>query len=294
MKTTTKEPVNGTEVAQRLLSPPTVPPVNLVRLQGESIEIMRRAKAIVITNDADESAAVEFLVNLKKKTEEVEEQYKATTQPFNQFLTRVRNMFAPIRESLSNPDDKLNPGAAQIAKAKVIEYREVKEKHRQEEEAKRLREYEEQQRKVREEAEKAERERERLAAEERRIREERERAEAALKEHNNKAARAALAEAKAKEEEAARLKAENDKKIERANVIVAPPPMILPADNTTRSSSGSASLKQEWDFEVVDVTLVPAEYKKVDEALIGKVVRAGMRNIPGVRIFAKKNLAVSA
>lgn len=49
-----------------------------------------------------------------------------------------------------------------------------------------------------------------------------------------------------------------------------------------------------WKFEVVDFTLVPDEYKIVDAIKLGKVVRAGLRSIPGVKIWSEDILKVTA
>ena len=54
-----------------------------------------------------------------------------------------------------------------------------------------------------------------------------------------------------------------------------------------RTESGSAYTITEWtwDRENVQFDLVPNEYKALDEAKITKAVKAGIRNIPGIRIY---------
>ena len=49
-----------------------------------------------------------------------------------------------------------------------------------------------------------------------------------------------------------------------------------------------------WKFEVIDFASVPDEYKIVDAAKVGKVVRAGLRSIPGIRIYPEGTLRVTA
>jgi hypothetical protein len=77
-----------------------------------------------------------------------------------------------------------------------------------------------------------------------------------------------------------------------------PPPAIFPLptvavpEKTTHTESGSVTLRKRWTFEIVDPAQVPDEYKTVDERKIGAVVKAGIRNIPGVYIFEKEELAV--
>jgi hypothetical protein len=77
-----------------------------------------------------------------------------------------------------------------------------------------------------------------------------------------------------------------------------PPPAIFPLpivatpEKTTHTASGSTTIRRVWDFEIVDEMAVPREYLAVDERKIGAVVKAGIRNIPGVYIFEKEELAV--
>lgn len=46
-------------------------------------------------------------------------------------------------------------------------------------------------------------------------------------------------------------------------------------------------------FEVVDFSLVPDEYKTLDTVKVGKVIRAGVRSIPGLRIWEEESLRVT-
>ena len=48
---------------------------------------------------------------------------------------------------------------------------------------------------------------------------------------------------------------------------------------------GSISYKTKYDCEIIDETLIPREYLKIDEEAIKKSVNAGVRKIPGVKIF---------
>lgn len=64
---------------------------------------------------------------------------------------------------------------------------------------------------------------------------------------------------------------------------------VLPPEppRVVRTESGSSHQRQEWTFEVQDETQVPREYLMVDERKIREAVKAGIREIPGVRIFQK-------
>lgn len=71
-------------------------------------------------------------------------------------------------------------------------------------------------------------------------------------------------------------------------------PVEVPlAPAITHSGLGSAGMAKIWKFEVVDFSLVPDEYKMVDATKLGKVVRAGLRIIPGIRIFEESTVRVT-
>lgn len=54
------------------------------------------------------------------------------------------------------------------------------------------------------------------------------------------------------------------------------------------------STQKRWTFEVIDPHAVPREHLTVDEKSIREAVRAGVREIPGVRIYQDAGLAVRA
>lgn len=58
----------------------------------------------------------------------------------------------------------------------------------------------------------------------------------------------------------------------------------------TEFSTGVVKKIKKW--EVVDIKLVPIEYLVIDSAKVGKVVRAGIPSIPGIRIYEEDTLAV--
>ena len=67
--------------------------------------------------------------------------------------------------------------------------------------------------------------------------------------------------------------------------------VILPTPTTIRTDMGSVGQRDHWTFEVIDFALLPDEYKMPDATKIGKVVRAGLHTIPGVRIWNEPILA---
>jgi len=71
-------------------------------------------------------------------------------------------------------------------------------------------------------------------------------------------------------------------------------PVDKPAEpaQIVRTEAGTSHKSTIRKFEVVDISQVPAEYLKVDEVAIGKLVRAGIKSIPGIRIWEEPNLIV--
>lgn len=93
-------------------------------------------------------------------------------------------------------------------------------------------------------------------------------------------------------EEAARKKAEEaarkaEAKGKTAPVYVPPPPV----PTTVQSKQGAAQTKMVWTFEIVEPEKIPMEYWEVNEARIKSAIDAGLRDIPGVRIFQKPQIA---
>lgn len=70
-------------------------------------------------------------------------------------------------------------------------------------------------------------------------------------------------------------------------------PIPIESEKTIRASAGLATTRQVWTFRIVDPSKVPDEYKVIDERKIAAVVRAGIRNIPGVEIYPTSSLVVT-
>lgn len=69
-----------------------------------------------------------------------------------------------------------------------------------------------------------------------------------------------------------------------------PPPPAQRSGAVRHTSGGSVGSRTEWKHEIVDPAMIPAKYHLIDEVQLGKDVRAGARDIPGVRIFAVQNV----
>jgi hypothetical protein len=67
--------------------------------------------------------------------------------------------------------------------------------------------------------------------------------------------------------------------------VIIPMPTVQAPPKTIRTASGAVTTRTVWRHEVVDFAALPEEYKIADEVKLGKVVRAGVREIPGVRIY---------
>lgn len=67
--------------------------------------------------------------------------------------------------------------------------------------------------------------------------------------------------------------------------VVIPMPTVQAPPKTVKTASGSLTTRRIWKHQVVDFAALPEEYKIADEVKLGKVVRAGVREIPGVRIY---------
>jgi hypothetical protein len=114
--------------------------------------------------------------------------------------------------------------------------------------------------------------------------------EAARKEAEAEAARLAALEAgdTARAEAAA-------VEIESASQAMTQARMAEPVDapRGIRSDSGTSGLVENWTFKVVELDKVPREWLILDEQKVRAAVRGknGLRNIPGLSIYAEQSLA---
>ena len=60
-----------------------------------------------------------------------------------------------------------------------------------------------------------------------------------------------------------------------------------------RTEAGTLGTVPIKKWEVVDFKLVPDDYKMIDATKVGKVVRAGVPSIPGIRIWEEDSLRVT-
>lgn len=70
-------------------------------------------------------------------------------------------------------------------------------------------------------------------------------------------------------------------------------PEVLPVPAKVQADIATLGTAKVWKWELLDLAKVPDEFKVIDAAKIGKVVRAGIREIPGVRIYSEDTLRVT-
>lgn len=63
-------------------------------------------------------------------------------------------------------------------------------------------------------------------------------------------------------------------------------------DLEIKVEDGVLYTQKKWDFNIDDSRLVPPEYMIIDERKIKEAISSGVRNIPGVSIFEKKELVM--
>jgi len=104
------------------------------------------------------------------------------------------------------------------------------------------------------------------------------------------------------EEEALRRLAETQQrkmeKLAAKNGMPIPPPIPMPVmprqEKTINSGTTQLTARTVWDFEIVDESKVPREFLMVNEKALRAAIKTGVRNIPGVKIFQREELAIKA
>ncbi len=76
---------------------------------------------------------------------------------------------------------------------------------------------------------------------------------------------------------------------ESVNLVEAPTPAI----SKVYTEGGSLGTMKVRKWEVEDLSKIPTDYLMVDAAKVGKVVRAGIPSIPGIKIWIEETLKVS-
>lgn len=99
------------------------------------------------------------------------------------------------------------------------------------------------------------------------------------------------AEKRAKEESEKLQKEINERAaaagVEPVTVVM---PVLPDKREPVRTETGTTSYVKQWDFEVTDIAVVPVRYLKADpinRSAVLESIRAGVREIPGLKIFER-------
>lgn len=233
----------------------------LAPYQVQVAEMVKAAGELKIADDASQTRAVELGTTAKKIKKAVEAIKQSPNYlEADQFVKDVRNLLKTFTDPLDLQVEK--PLKAKLtAYADQLRLEAQRRDAAAREAARKLQEQaDEKARKLREEAEAKAKE-----------------AEKKLAKEKDEAARAALQRT-------------IDEETEAAKNIVAPQvvaPVVEPVHNTVRTGAGSAYGRTTWEFEITDEAQVPREYLAVNEQKIRQAVKAGIRQVAGVRIYEK-------
>lgn len=98
-------------------------------------------------------------------------------------------------------------------------------------------------------------------------------------------------ERRKREEDMRRAQAELQARLDaeaKKNNVIAPQVIDIPVKEEKpiiRTEQGSASIRKTWKGEIVSAAEVPAQYCSPDQKKIDEAIKAGIREIPGVRIY---------
>ena len=252
-----------------VLTPEIVPAEAEAKVALDSaMQVMTRAKAVVVKSDDDYRAADSACAAIKAEMKKLEAQRDSFVRPLNDTVKRINAGFRDATNALQQ--------ALDAYRHPMTAYQAELARQRAEAEAA------------------ARKERERLEAEARAkadaeiaaaklAREEADKARAAAEDDDPFAA--VLAEEAAAEAEArANEQAEAARAAIREMATIEVPVMAAP--KVTGAASKTYTV---WDFEITDAALVPMAYRPIDMAALARDVKAGKDEckIPGVRVFSR-------
>lgn len=240
------------------------PLLDLFKRFHSEIDIMaNKSMGLMVKDDASLQAATTYTTQAKSLTQAIEKKRVELKAPYLEIVKVLDGETSGLKARLNKIQAHIND--------KIQPYLTKKENDRREAERKAL-----------EEAAKVQAELDAIAA--------RERAEAA--EAARKAAEAAGLSKKQAEAQA-----------QAAAAMVEPAPVVVaqgvPEETKVQTESGTAKLKEDWSFEITDIKALPdaafearkAEVVKALSPWVNNQVKAGARNIPGVKIFKVAKVA---
>lgn len=198
-----------------------IPPDQVKDIEQDTSYALTQSRSLAILDEPTLIKATDILSVIKSVLNKCEERRKFFVKPLNDHVSRINLFFKNFTQPLETEESNL--------KTKVIQYRQIVE-------AKRL-------------------------EEEKRIQ----------KEH-----------------------AKLSKKLEARGEDPLPVPILAPQKQTIFSDSGALTAKKIWTFDVLNLDRVPRQYLILDDKKINAVIRGGVREIPGLKIYQKETIAVKA
>ncbi len=106
-----------------------------------------------------------------------------------------------------------------------------------------------------------------------------------------------------KKKEQQKIEKENAKKIEKyeAKTAANPEKAIMPPtlksnpekiEKMSRGEAATSTVMKVWKWEIQNEKEIPREHLMIDEKKINKLVKAGLRDIPGLRIFETESMSI--
>lgn len=71
------------------------------------------------------------------------------------------------------------------------------------------------------------------------------------------------------------------------------PLVTPPAIKRVHSETGNMTMTENWQWKLIDENQVPRTLMILDAARITKMVKAGLRNVPGLEIWNAGNIRVT-
>lgn len=227
-------------------------------VQPAELARVERLGGLAIQTAAEERTAIDALTFIQTVWRNLERGRRQMVDPLNQRVSEVNAEFKALLDPVKRAEDRVKEALLGWRRAEA----------------------------------------DRIAAEQRRVAEANARREAEARAAAEQARVAA--EAKARAEAAAR-GADAEEAAHTASLMAkldaafAPPPVrevapaALPA--TRVATLGAATLRKFWTYEVTDEALVPRAYLQVDPGALRAAVNAGVREIEGVRIYQREDIA---
>lgn len=283
----------------------------VAQVDQEVSSVIERARAIEVRTPEQAQAATEFLAEIQSAKRKGETARKFLVDPLNAHVKAINARFkqsaVPLDEADQLVREKVLVYTREQEHARLAEQRRLDVERREAEEAAEA----DRRRKAKEAADaeraaaEAEAKRQAEVAEQK---DEKRRLIAAMDEESLAALIAAdgspadevgmateeveaRRRAREAQEHAARARQEAEEAQQR-EIATKSAPTMSAAVTSLDSRRGSASVRKEWKATVVDKSKVPDEYLIVDQAKLNKVVKAGVREIPGVQIEQVEGLAV--